>query len=353
MNPIVSIIIPVYNVEKYIGECIESLMNQTIDHSIVECIIVNDSTPDNSMDILLQLIKEYQTEEGKMSFKIINHTHNQGISTSRNDGIAAATGDFVFFIDSDDYLYPDCLKFLYEAHLNHPNTDLIIGNSYNETLNTNEFDISKERVVNNLNYLFEGSLAHYAVWNMLIRRDILIKYNIKFKTDVCVSEDDLFNSYLYSLVNEAVVLFQTTYFYRKNIKGQSLNSKYANASNTLKGYISIFSIYEKELQGKCYVGKSFFAFNLANRALDFLRNVRTAIPDVESQERRLRQIIRKILRKHIRNVHPVLFLMTLLVTNPLEWVMKMRFYRRYFDKITMVFWIPSMIRDNLSIKHKS
>lgn len=349
----ISIIIPIYRVEKYVAECLNSIIRQTINHSIVECIIVNDCTPDNSMDVIGQLILDYQSRGGKMPFRIINHTHNMGISASRNDGICAAKGDFVFFIDSDDYLYPDCLKSLYKAHLNHPNADLIIGNVYDETLNTNHFYISRERVVNNLNYLFAGSLAHYTVWNMLIRRDILNKHNIKFKTDVSVSEDDLFNYQLHSSLNEAVILPQTTYFYRKNCKGQSQHSKYTNASKTLKGYLSILSVYEKELQGKCYVGKSFYAFNIANRAVDFLNNFRTDISDVEAQERQLRQIIRNILRKHIRNVRPMLFLMTLLATQPFEWLMKVHLYRRYFDKIFIIYWIPSMIRDNLLIKLKS
>ena len=191
MNPNVSIIIPVYNVEKHIVKCIESVMSQTIDHSIVECIIVNDCTPDNSMDIIGELTRDYQTNNGKMSFRIINHTENKGVSTSRNDGIDAATGDFVFFIDSDDYLYPECLQTLYEAHIKYSNADLIIGNAYNEILNTNVFDISKDRVVNNLNYLFQGTLAHYTVWNMLIRRDMLNKYDLRFKSNLSATEDDL------------------------------------------------------------------------------------------------------------------------------------------------------------------
>lgn len=353
MNPNVSIIIPVYNVEKHIVKCIESVMSQTIDHSIVECIIVNDCTPDNSMDIIGELTRDYQTNNGKMSFRIINHTENKGVSTSRNDGIDAATGDFVFFIDSDDYLYPECLQTLFEAHLKYSNADLIIGNAYNEILNTNEFDISKDRVVNNLNYLFQGTLAHYTVWNMLIRRDMLNKYDLRFKNNVSVSEDDLFNFQLQSMANQAVVISDITYFYKKNGNGQTMNFKYAKVVETLKGYISILSIYEQDLQGKCYVGKSFYVFNLANRALDFLNNARISIPDVEEQERILMQIIRKILIKHIVNIRPILFLMTLLLTKPFEWLIKMRLYRRYFNKICMIFWIPSMMRDYLSIQHKS
>lgn len=347
MNPEISIIIPVYNVEKYIEDCLLSVINQTIDHSIIECVIVNDCTPDNSMEIIVRIIKKYQSDKGKMTVKVINHEKNIGISTSRNDGIDAAKGDYVFFIDSDDYLYPDCLKSLYDTHLMHPDAELIIGNAYNEMLTSKQFDINNIKVINNLNYLFEGSLAHYTIWNMLIKRNVLNKHNIKFKTDVSVSEDDLFNFHLYSLLNKVVIIPQITYFYRKNNKGQTLNSKFGNAQNTLAGYISILNIYENELQGNCYVGKSFFAFNLATRAIDFIHNVRNVIPDFESEERQLRHIVLTILKKHIRNFRPILFLMTLLATKPFDGIIRIRFYRRYFDRITLLFWRPSIIMDKL------
>lgn len=347
MNPKISIIIPVHNVEKYIEDCLLSVINQTIDHSVIECVIVNDCTPDNSMEIIDRIIKNYQLENGKMTINVINHEKNMGVSISRNDGIDAAKGDYVFFIDSDDYLYPDCLKSLYDAHLMHLDAELIIGNAYNEMLSTKQFDIQNVEIINYLNYLFEGTLAHYTIWNMLIRRNILNKYDIRFKTDVSVSEDDLFNFHLYSLVKKAVIIPQITYFYRKNSNGQTLNCKFENAQNTLSGYISILNIYENELHGKCYVGKSFFAFNIATRAIDFLNNVRESVPEVELQERPLRQIINKIQKKHIRNCRPILFLMTLLATKPFDGIMRIRFYRRYFDRITMLFWKPSIIMDKL------
>ena len=343
----VSIIIPIYNVEKYVAECLNSVISQTYDHSKIECIIVNDCTTDDSMDIIDRIIKKYQSDNGKMSFNVINHERNMGISVSRNDGIDTAKGEYVFFIDSDDYLYPDCLKSLYDAHLMHKDAELIIGNAYNEMLTSKQFDINNIKVINNLNYLFEGSLAHYTIWNMLIKRNVLNKHNIKFKTDVNVSEDDLFNFHLYSLVNKAIIIPQITYFYRKNNKGQTLNSKFENAQNTFTGYISILKIYENELQGRCYVGKSFFAFNLATRAIDFLNKVRNEVPEVELQERPLRQIINKIQKKHIRNCRPILYLMTLLATKPFEGIMRIRFYRRYFNRITMLFWKPSVLMDKI------
>lgn len=104
--PKFSIIIPVYNVEKYLEKCLDSIKNQT--YKDYEVIIVNDGTKDNSMDIA----KKYD-------FKIINQK-NQGLSAARNTGVKNATGDYLLFVDSDDYLEKDLLKELNKSLKNNP-----------------------------------------------------------------------------------------------------------------------------------------------------------------------------------------------------------------------------------------
>lgn len=97
---LISIIVPVYNVEKWIHRCLLSVCNQT--YTNIECIIVNDATPDNSMVIVDEVLKSYN---GNVKFKVINHEMNRGLSAARNSGVRAATGDYLFFLDSDDELY--------------------------------------------------------------------------------------------------------------------------------------------------------------------------------------------------------------------------------------------------------
>lgn len=104
--PKFSIIIPVYNVEKYIGKCLNSIMNQT--YKDYEVIIVNDGTKDHSMEI----VKDYDV-------KVINQK-NQGLSAARNRGVKEATGDYILFIDSDDYIEKDLLKELNKSLKNNP-----------------------------------------------------------------------------------------------------------------------------------------------------------------------------------------------------------------------------------------
>ena len=97
---LVSIIIPVYKVENWIEGCLLSVCNQTYEN--IECIIVNDATPDKSMDIVESILKNYT---GSIRFKIITHELNRGLSAARNFCVKAATGDYLIFLDSDDKLY--------------------------------------------------------------------------------------------------------------------------------------------------------------------------------------------------------------------------------------------------------
>ena len=121
-----SIIIPVYNVEAYIEECLASVVAQSDAKANIECIIVDDCSPDGSMDIVRRFVENYQ---GAVQFRTLRHEVNRGISAARNTGVEAATGDYVFFIDSDDYLMEHGLKTLVDGLLANPDADVVQGNS--------------------------------------------------------------------------------------------------------------------------------------------------------------------------------------------------------------------------------
>ena len=106
MLPKISIIIPIYNVEPYIEDCLQSVMRQTY-RGMMECILVDDCGTDNSMKVAEQLIKIYN---GPIDFKVLHHEHNRGLSAARNTGIDAACGDYVYFLDSDDWISDDCFE---------------------------------------------------------------------------------------------------------------------------------------------------------------------------------------------------------------------------------------------------
>ena len=119
----ISIVIPVYNVAPYIAECIQSVMNQTWQGEL-ECIFVDDCGTDDSMTVVETKLKDYN---GKIDFKIVHHQQNRGLSAARNSGIDAVTGDYVYFLDSDDEITPDCIERL-TCPLNGKKAfDLVVG----------------------------------------------------------------------------------------------------------------------------------------------------------------------------------------------------------------------------------
>lgn len=119
----VSILVPIYGVEKYIERCVRSLFEQSF--TDIEYIFVNDCTKDSSMVILNKLIKEY--EEKKGSIKIINHEKNGGLAASRITALKNATGEFITFVDSDDYLPIHAIGILIKSAIEE-NSDIVIGN---------------------------------------------------------------------------------------------------------------------------------------------------------------------------------------------------------------------------------
>ena len=111
MNKQLSIIVPVYNVEKYIYKCIDSLYHQGLSDDCFEIIIVNDGTLDTSMKIVSSFVDQHS------NIKIINQ-ENQGLSVARNNGLAQAEGDYILFVDSDDFIVDNSLGIILQNALN-------------------------------------------------------------------------------------------------------------------------------------------------------------------------------------------------------------------------------------------
>lgn len=118
----ISIVVPVYNVESYIEDCLKSVAAQTYKGDI-ECIIVNDCTADNSCAVIDRFKNKY---DGSIEFKLLHHAVNRGLSAARNTGIDAATGEYIYFLDSDDEITPDCIELLTEP-LKQKKYDFVIG----------------------------------------------------------------------------------------------------------------------------------------------------------------------------------------------------------------------------------
>ena len=120
----ITVVMPVYKVEKYVSECLDSIINQTFD--CFECIIIDDCSPDNSMRLIEEKLAGYK---GNISFRIVRNERNEGVSAARNKGIELSRGGYLFFIDSDDMLYENCLEKLWEETKRHPGIDTTVYKS--------------------------------------------------------------------------------------------------------------------------------------------------------------------------------------------------------------------------------
>ena len=188
-NPQISIIVPVYNVEKYISECIESLLNQ--DYSNIEIILVDDGSVDSSGEICEQYAKKYE------DIKVI-HQENSGLSAARNTGITQATGDYLLYVDSDDYIEKNSIsKIVAEMNSSEKEVDVVFLEAIKVFPNGTKISLGdgyckakingkqKKEVIKHLAELpkFPASAC-----TKMVRRDVILDNNLYFEKGL-LSED--------------------------------------------------------------------------------------------------------------------------------------------------------------------
>lgn len=210
----ISVIVPIYNVKQYILKCLDSICNQTF-HGEIECILVDDCGNDDSIKIAKEYIKEYQ---GGIHFRIIHHDNNKGVGEARNTGIREAHGEFIFFLDSDDSLKPDCMLLLVKKITEYPDTEVVFAgstdtNGYEYLCDTPfelpEYTDNKEWI---RKVLCMKYLSGTVVWNKLIRKDFLIK-NALFFVNERVHEDEIWLFKLSLCINRIAIVKTSTYNY--------------------------------------------------------------------------------------------------------------------------------------------
>ena len=183
-TPKVSVIVPVYGVEKFVEHCAVSLMEQTLDG--IECIFVDDCTPDSSVDIIRNVISRYPERDAR----IVSHSENRGLPTARNTGLELATGKYVFHCDGDDWIEPDMLEKMYAVAEN-ANADIVYCDFY-LSYEKNERYMSKPCLESREELLRQGFLSgamKYNVWNKLVRRSLYTDNGILFPDGHSMGED--------------------------------------------------------------------------------------------------------------------------------------------------------------------
>jgi glycosyltransferase involved in cell wall biosynthesis len=205
-----SLIIPVYNVEPYIERCLLSALNQTYED--IEIILVDDCGQDKSMEIANQVIQNHKNGH---KTTVLKHHRNQGLSEARNTGIKAATGDYVYFLDSDDEIFLYTIETLVDLAIKY-NPDLVIGNvsatnaviDYSLKIKDMEFIEGNTKILS----LFSQSKWSEMACNRLINREFIIRNDLRFYTGI-YHEDVLWSFQLTAKTNSIAISFVPTYIY--------------------------------------------------------------------------------------------------------------------------------------------
>lgn len=213
MDISVSIIIPVYNVEPYIEECLQSVAAQTMTED-VECILVDDCGKDNSVALAEKFINNYQ---GNVSFRMVHHAKNGGLSSARNTGIHEAKGKFLYFLDSDDTISENCIEVLY-ALAEKYQADLVQSSFDSEYRYITQFDFSHYPEFTDdaafiKRIILDQDRIPVTAPNRLMRGD-LVKTNRLYFREGIIHEDNHWTFFLAKHVQRMAFCKEKTYFYR-------------------------------------------------------------------------------------------------------------------------------------------
>lgn len=231
MNELISVIIPIYNNEKYLDDCLNSIINQT--YKNLEIILIDDGSTDASYKIC----EKYKEQDSRI---VLIHKDNSGVADSRNLGLKASKGKYIAFIDSDDYIELNMFEKMHQEFLKN-NIDIcvcyynkiygkkVVSQIYNKVIDEN--NVNFYDLVLNTDYLIQGYL-----WNKLFLKSSLKSY---FNHDVFITEDLLFILQNYKENTKYKIIYEPLYNYRMQ-NDSALNS---NVLNTKKLSVIISDVW--------------------------------------------------------------------------------------------------------------
>lgn len=226
-NPLVSIIVPIYNGEKYIANCVDCLLAQT--YSNIEILLINDGSKDNSLQIIKEEVKKHP------DIKYIDKP-NEGVSATRNLGIQQANGEYIYFFDVDDHVLPEMLAENVPQAVSN-NADILYFNFWYCFVEENtKYEVKTQNSFsgNSLDFFNNSFLdllkneVFFAPWNKLYKRSFLIDNNLIFNKDLSIYEDILFNIMAASKASNFVVNNKPYYKYGIQSSGTALTRFHDN-----------------------------------------------------------------------------------------------------------------------------
>lgn len=240
----VSVIVPIYKVEKFIARCADSLLGQTLEK--VEFIFVNDATPDKSMAVLQDVITKYPAK--KTDIVLLTHNENKGLPAARNTGLEHAKGEYIFHCDSDDYVEPDMLEKMYLA-ASEKQADIVWCDWYlsftqNERyMKQPDFATAEEALKAML-----GGRMKFNVWNKLVKRELYTENNIAFPSGYAMGED-MTMMMLFVHAKRVTYMPKAFYHYVK-LNTSAISSNYSEKSwDALKYNVTRIEKYLQNIYG--------------------------------------------------------------------------------------------------------
>ena len=304
--PKVSIIIPVYNVEKYIDRCMKSVLEQSL--SDIEIILINDGSTDNCPTIC----DNYAKKDSRI--KVI-HKENQGLGFARNSGLDIATGKYIAFLDSDDYVDTNTYKRVYEE-LERAQAQMCIfsyidkkdsGEEIKQIIPIGNTTLTKKDIVSVGLLGMIGSEPEYfndtyigmSVWKCVYSREVIEEHKIRFKSEKeFISEDIIFQMLIMPYINRIITLEDTLYYYCENAGSMSLTKKYSEDK-----FERYKTLYLKELDMLAALNIKDEGQIRATRM--FLGNIRVCIKQIANNQsldkRRKKDLISEICEDKIVN----------------------------------------------------
>ena len=267
----VSILVPVYNVEKYFARCLETLFSQT--YSSIEYVFVNDCTPDKSMYVLQETLVKYPSRAN--SVKIIENKQNLGIAIVRNTLLENATGEYVLFVDSDDWIEVDAIEKFVDKALQ-SNAD-IVGCDYFEEYHDRQVLFKQSYPSHHVEAMKAMTLLRIkgVLWKLFMRRELIVHNNIYFVPEVQFGEDYIFCCKLFfyaksfSCVDEALYHYvqYNPNNYCSTDSGLRIES-FSRAITIVETFYrekGVYDILEKELLQRKFLSKSSYVLDAKKR----------------------------------------------------------------------------------------
>ena len=226
MSPLISIVVPVYNASKTIERCIESVLSQA--YSQFELILIDDGSTDDS----LAICEQFAMSDSRI---IVRHQENKGVSAARNLGISLCKGEWISFVDSDDYLGE---SFLHDLVSNSSDCDLIVGGYIKKYVKTNQevegiqFPNKFIDMGDDCMLIWDEILLYGTPWGKLFKSSIIKTYNITFPIDFSLHEDHIFNFVFLLYTSKIKLSDKNGYFYVNN--GTATLSRNASFDQDLK-----------------------------------------------------------------------------------------------------------------------